>query len=145
MQQKFVKNSQTGWLYGAGCLLCLEVFIAAFLHDRIIRPYGGDLLVVIFLYCLARSVAAVPAGPTILAVLLFAYAVEVSQHFHLIVHLGVQHSRLAHVVLGSHFSWGDILAYTLGALLLAGAEWGLATGRRLATSFCGTSPKWLKS
>lgn len=126
MKQELVKELRAGWLYGAGCLLCLEVFIAAFVHDRFVRPYVGDLLAVVFLYCLVKSVAPVPSGPAILGVLLFAYAIEISQYFHLAAHLGVQHMRLALVVLGSHFSWVDMLMYTLGAALLAGTEWLLA-------------------
>lgn len=126
MKQEIRIGQRQGWLYGAGCLLSLEVFIAAFLHDGIVRPYVGDFIVVIFLYCLVRSLVVVRPWPTIGAVLLFAYAVEISQHFHLIVHLGVQQSQLAQVVLGSHFSWVDMLAYTLGAGALVGLEGALA-------------------
>lgn len=96
------------------------------MHDHFVRPYVGDLLAVVFLYCLVKSVAPVPSGPAILGVLLLAYAIEISQYFHLVTHLGVQHMRLAVVVLGSHFSWVDMLMYTLGAGLLAGTEWLLA-------------------
>lgn len=113
---------QKHWLYSAICFFCLEVFIAAFLHDRIIRPYVGDLLAVVFLYCLVQSVAPLPVGPTLAGVLLVAYALEALQYVHLLAHLGLQHSRLAAVVLGSHFEWVDMLAYTLGALLIWGAE-----------------------
>lgn len=117
-----VVKLQKHWLYGAICLFCIEVFIAAFLHDRIIRPYVGDLLAVVFLYCLAKSVAPLPVGPTVLGVLLVAYALEALQYVHLLAHLGLQHSRLASVVLGSHFEWIDMLAYTLGAALIWAAE-----------------------
>jgi hypothetical protein len=130
VQQNLAAPSRQSWLYGAGCLLCVEVFIAAFLHDRLVRPYVGDLLAVVFLYCLAKSVAPVPSGPTIVAVLLFAYLVEISQYFHLATHLGLQHSQLALVVLGTYFTWVDMLMYTLGALLLVVLEWGLAAWRR---------------
>jgi len=129
MHQELAVPSRQSWLYGAGCLLCVEVFIAAFLHDRLVRPYVGDLLAVVFLYCLAKSVAPVPSGPTIGAVLFFAYLVEISQYFHLATHLGVQHSRLALAVLGSCFAWVDMLRYTLGALVVVALEWGLAERR----------------
>jgi hypothetical protein len=117
-----VVKLQKHWLYGAICLFCIEVFIAAFLHDRIIRPYVGDLLAVVFLYCLAKSVAPLPVGPTVLGVLLFAYTLEALQYVHLLAHLGLQHSRLVSIVLGSHFEWVDMLAYTLGAGLILVAE-----------------------
>lgn len=129
-----VSAPKQGWLYGAGCLLSLEIFIAAYLHDRLVRPYGGDLLAVVFLYCLVRSVAAVPNGPTVGAVLLFAYGVEISQYFHLLAHLGLAQSGLARLVLGSHFAWGDMLAYTLGALTVVAVEWGLAARRGAAAA-----------
>ena len=117
-----VANLQKPWLYGAGCLFCIEVFIATFLHDRFIRPYVGDFLAVIFLYCLVKSVAPLPAGPTVLGVLLVAYALEALQYVHLLQHLGLQHVRLAALVLGSHFEWVDMVAYTLGAALIWVAE-----------------------
>ena len=117
-----MKKNQRTWLYGAGCLLCVEAFIAAFLHDRIVRPYVGDLLAVIFLYCLVKSVAPLPVGITVVGVLLVAYGLEALQYVHLLAHLGLEHSRVAALVLGSHFEWIDMLAYTLGALLIVGAE-----------------------
>ena len=122
MQQNFAAPSRQSWLYGAGCLLCVEVFIAAFLHDRLVRPYVGDLLAVVFLYCLVRSVITTPVRPTVAAVLLVAYGIEVLQYLHLLTYVGLAHSRLAAVVLGNHFEWGDMLAYTLGAAGILAAE-----------------------
>ena len=122
MQPNSIVENQRSWLYGAGCLLCVEVFIAAFLHDRIVRPYVGDLLAVVFLYCLVRSVVTTPVRPTVAAVLLVAYGIEVLQYLHLLTYVGLAHSRLAAVVLGNHFEWVDMLAYTLGAGLIWGAE-----------------------
>ncbi len=111
--------SRKPWLYGAICLFCLEACIAAFLHDRIIRPYVGDLLAVVFLYCLVKSAApALPVGPTVGGVLLVAYALEALQYVHLLQHLGLQQVRLVAIVLGSHFEWIDMVAYTFGALLI---------------------------
>jgi len=110
-------------------LFVVEVLIAAFAHDRFIRPIVGDFLVVIFLYCLVQSFFKTSYLKAALAVLLFSYLVEVSQYFHLIYYLGLERSRLAHLVLGSGFEWVDLLAYTLGILLVIGIE-----KRRQATS-----------
>ena len=122
-------TSRTTWFYLAACLFCLEVFIAAFPHDRIIRPYVGDLLAVISLCCFVQSVVAVPTKPALLAVLLFAYIIEIAQYFYLVTYLGLAHSKLALVVLGSHFEWIDMLAYTAGALLVWAIEWGVGLAR----------------
>jgi len=57
-----------------------------------------------------------------IAVLLFAYTVEVLQYFQLVKRLGLQHSRLANIVIGNSFAWSDMIAYTLGILLVVLAE-----------------------
>jgi len=95
-------------------LFLVEVYIALYVHDAIVRPYVGDLLVVIFLYCFVRAFLNTPPVKTALAVLLFSYLIEFSQYLNLVKHLGLQHSRLANVVMGNSFEWMDMLAYTLG-------------------------------
>ena len=95
-----------------------EVLIAAFMHDAFIRPTFGDFLVVILMYCGLRSVLQANYRYVAIATLLTAYAIEIAQYFHLIVHVGLQHSTLAKCILGCGFSWGDMLAYTLGVALI---------------------------
>jgi hypothetical protein len=99
-------------------LFITEVIIAIFVHDNFVRPYLGDFLVVILIYCFVMSWLDTPVKPTAVAVLLFAYAVEALQYFKLVKHLGLQHSRLANVIIGNHFAWSDMIAYTLGILLV---------------------------
>lgn len=103
-------------------LLMLEIFIGARLHDSIIRPYGGDFLVVILLYCLVRSFWDLPIFATAISVLIFSYLVEISQYFRLADHLGFKGPSLMRVLLGSYFTWTDILSYTLGILTVVGVE-----------------------
>jgi hypothetical protein len=105
-------------------LFLVEVAIALFVHDRIVRPYGGDFLASIFLYCLLRSVVSWPALPLAIAALVLAYLVEAMQHVGLLSQLGLQGSRVARVVLGSSFSWLDMLLYTAGILLVIMVEKG---------------------
>ena len=106
----------------AAIMLLLEVFIALYMHDAIIRPFVGDFLVVILLYCLVKSLFNFPAVPAAFWVLIFAYAVEVSLYFHLVSLLGLQNSKLACVLLGTSFSFIDLLMYTLGVLLVIVVE-----------------------
>lgn len=95
-------------------LLLTEILIAVYAHDDIIRPVGGDYLVVILLYCACRSILRSPIPGTALAVLLVAYGVEITQYFRLADHLGLGRHSLLRVIIGSSFSWGDMAAYTLG-------------------------------
>ncbi len=117
------------FLLAAG-LLALEICIARFAHDRFVRPYVGDFLATILLYCLLKSVWSAPAGRVAAVALLVSYAIEVAQLAHLLSWLGWQHSPVARLVLGSQFEWGDMLAYTLGAAGVLGLE--QARGRRTA-------------
>jgi hypothetical protein len=95
-------------------LFTVEVLIALFLHDRIIRPYVGDFLVVILIYCFVRTFFKISVFKATLGTLLFAYLVEFLQYLNLIGKLGLQNSRIANLILGNLFHWVDLLAYTLG-------------------------------
>lgn len=99
-----------------------EVLIASFFNDRIIRPYVGDLLVVILIYCCLRSIINLPFVTSALAGLLFACLVETFQYLNLLQQLGLQNSKLARLVLGSSFEWMDILMYILGSLIVVITE-----------------------
>lgn len=115
-------------------LLALEIGIARFAHDNFVRPYVGDLLATILVYCLLKSWWRAPAGVAAGAALLISYAIEGAQALHLLAWLGWQHARMARLLLGSQFAWADMLAYTLGAALALGVERGLARRRAAGVS-----------
>ena len=95
-------------------LFFVEVFIAVFVNDKIIRPHIGDLLVVILIYCFLRSFLNLPVLAIAIATLLFAYSVEILQYYKIVDQLGLQHSKTARIIIGTNFSWMDIVAYTIG-------------------------------
>lgn len=99
-------------------LFGIEVLIALYAHDEFIRPYAGDFLIIIFLFCLVRTFLKVPSKWAIISVLLFSYLIETAQYFNLIHHLGLDQSKIAPLLLGNHFSWIDMVAYTLGAAVI---------------------------
>jgi hypothetical protein len=128
-----------GWYFLLSLLLLgVEIFIGVYMHDSIIRPYGGDFLVVIWLYCLIRSFWDLPVPLTAVLVLLFSYLVETSQYFHLADRLGFKGHSLMRVILGSYFTWTDILSYTLGILFVLGVE-GVIRRRRRRRDGAGES------
>lgn len=112
-------------------LLLTEILIAVYLHDALIRPFGGDFLVVILLYCMIKSFSDMNPVKAALGVLLFAYVVEVSQYFHLVNLLGLGGSNIARLLLGNSFSFADLLAYTLGIALVIVIE-RIRTGQKLS-------------
>ena len=95
-------------------ILIIEILIAIFVHDSFIRPYIGDLLVVIFIYCFLKSFVSLSTSKAALYVLLFSYFVEALQYFRIVQHLGFQRNDLARIIIGTSFDWKDILMYTIG-------------------------------
>jgi len=95
-------------------LFIIELVIALFIHDNFIRPYVGDYLVVLLLYCAVKSVIKAPALKIAIGVLLFSYLIEVLQYFRIVDRLGLSGNAVAKTVIGYGFEWWDILAYTLG-------------------------------
>ncbi|MDB5250507.1 MAG: hypothetical protein JWQ40_4901 [Segetibacter sp.] len=106
------------YLVVAILLFVVEVLIAVYVNDNFVRPYFGDFLVVILIYYFIRAFLKIPVNLLAISVLLFAYLVEVLQYFKFIKLLGLQHSRLANIILGNSFQWIDIVAYTLGILFI---------------------------
>ena len=102
----------------ATLLFITEVLIALYVHDSIIRPYGGDFLVVILIYCFVKSFINTPVLPTAIAVLLFSYIVETLQYFNIVSRLGLQNCNLARIIIGTSFAWTDIFAYTAGIAIV---------------------------
>ena len=99
-------------------LFLVEVCIALFVRDRFVRPYLGDVLVVMLLYCFVRSFLKLKPRVAALGVLLFAFLIEMLQYFRLVEVLGLRDNKIATTVLGSSFDWEDLLAYSLGAVLV---------------------------
>jgi len=105
-------------------LFFVEVLIAVYMHDQIIRPYGGDLLVVMLLYCFVKSFLKISVMKAAILVLLFSYLIEFLQYLNLIEFLGLQESRLANIVMGNYFEWIDLIAYTVGIAIVLLIEKG---------------------
>jgi len=100
----------------------LLAYIALFINDRFVRPYLGDVLVVICIYFLAK--AFFPSRGRLMALYIFVFAVivEVTQLLGLIRFLGLENNPLARIVLGGVFDWIDIGCYAAGCLVICIVE-----------------------
>ena len=99
-------------------LFFVELFIALFVRDAFVRPYLGDVLVVILIYALIRSLFKYSIRTVAVGVLLFAFLVEILQYFRIVEVLGLGDSTLARTIIGTTFVWEDFVAYTVGVLIL---------------------------
>jgi DNA integrity scanning protein DisA with diadenylate cyclase activity len=100
------------------CLLLIETAIALYVHDTIIRPYVGDILVMILMYTFIKGI--IPRRIRFLPVYLFIFAcaVEVAQYFKLASILHLQNNRVVSTIVGSSFDIKDILCYLIGTAIL---------------------------
>ena len=103
-------------------LFLTEITIALYVHDNFIRPYFGDFLVVILLYCFLMSFLKISIWVAAALVLVFSFAIETAQYFNIVEKLGLQSNKIVKVVLGNSFVWMDLLAYTLGILAVISME-----------------------
>ena len=105
--------------FGIASLLLFgtEILIGLFAHG-FVRNYIGDVLVVILIYTVFRTVSPErPRAPFILplAILLFAFAVEFLQLWGFCDKLGIE-NRLLRIVIGTGFSVEDLVSYTSGII-----------------------------
>lgn len=117
------KQTKRLWYLCAAVVIILaEVFIARYVHDDFVRPYLGDVLVVIAVYTLVRT--AHPEGWPFLpaGVFVFAVIVEVLQYFRITEVLGVSDNRVLRILIGGTFDFKDILCYAAGCVILAVIE-----------------------
>lgn len=98
----------------SGVLLAVLVYIALFVHDSFIRPFLGDVLVVIWLFVFLKSFLSFSSPKLAHLVLIFSCLIEIAQFFKLVELLGLQEFKLARVVIGTTFDWLDLLAYGIG-------------------------------
>ena len=99
-------------------LIAVEVLIALFVHDNFVRPYIGDVIVVVVVYCFVRIIIPEKVHLLPLYVFLFAIMVEVLQYFHIVDLLGLGNSTFFRILIGGVFDFKDILCYGIGCLLL---------------------------
>ncbi|MDI1316650.1 DUF2809 domain-containing protein [Flavobacterium sp.] len=54
--------------------------------------------------------------------MLFAFVIETLQYFDIVKKVGLEHSKIARIVIGTSFEWIDFIAYTFGILLVISVE-----------------------
>lgn len=115
-------TSRASYAIAALLVFAIEVIIAAFVHDAVVRPYLGDSLAVVLVYFAIRAATPLGMRASAAAALAVACAIEIGQWFHLADLLDLGHVRIARIVLGTGFDPADFLAYAGGAALVVAVE-----------------------
>ena len=92
--------------------------IATLLNTGFVRENLGDFLVVILIYCLVMAVCDFSVKRGLFITLVFSYAIDLLQLFKLPQYFPAQTEKWTALVLGSYFSWINILMYTFGILTI---------------------------
>ena len=106
------------YLFLTVVLFVVEICIALFVRDTIIRPFIGDVLVVILIYCFFRIFSNISYWKIAFGVFLFACLIEVLQYFDYVALLHLENHRVISVILGRTFEWIDFIAYFTGFLFI---------------------------
>jgi len=99
-------------------LLSTEICIAAFLTSGFIRHTFGDFLATILLYCIIRSFLNIKPLYIAITVLIIAFSIEFLQLLNFLDYLELRNNTLIVTILGSTFSIGDLIAYSLGIITI---------------------------
>ena len=100
-------------------LFMLIIYIALFVDDTFIRPYFGDVLVVIAIYFLLCSLLKSVPKLLSLYVFLFAFTIELLQYVNILELLGLSNSGYISILTGATFDFADILCYASGCIFTA--------------------------
>ena len=117
------RNRKRLWyLLATLLLLGIEVVIALFVRDAFVRPYVGDVLVVVAIYTFVRIFEPERFRQLPLYVFLFAVLAEGLQAINIVGLLGLSENRFFSILIGSTFDLKDIVCYAVGCALLGGYE-----------------------
>ncbi|MBB6238429.1 hypothetical protein HDC90_003062 [Pedobacter sp. AK013] len=112
---KLTFNSKFLFIFLA--IFLTEILIAKYFHDAFIRPFGGDVLVVILIYVFFRIFLKTDNKKLALGILIFAFVIEFLQKANYVSWFGWENNKLMSTILGTSFSVYDLLAYFVGYLI----------------------------
>ena len=99
-------------------ILITEIAIAYCLKSGFVRYTVGDFLASILVYCALLSVLNIKSITAAIWALSLSFSIEFAQLIGLLDILNIKHIKIASILLGSHFSITDLLAYTLGIITI---------------------------
>ena len=123
-----MKKQRIKYLIAFIILLCIEILIAIYVHDTFIRPYVGDLLVVVVLYCIVKVI--IPDKYRLIPFWIFVFAafIECLQYLKWVERFGIENNAFLRILMGATFDWKDIVCYGIGCILLGIYEWLIQKG-----------------
>ena len=99
-------------------VLMIEISIAIFLKTGFIRHSVGDVLAVVLIYCLVKSMIKANSLYVALGCLGVAFIIEFLQNINLLARLNLEDHVMLKLILGNTFTVNDLLAYLAGFIII---------------------------
>lgn len=118
------RNKRTYYILFALFFFLIEIGIALFFHSGFIRSYVGDFIVVMLLYTGLMAITNLEIPNGIVIVLGIAIVIELLQLTEFTRSIGLS-GKLIKLILGTTFSFMDILMYVLGLTIIGFTDYQL--------------------
>lgn len=99
-------------------IFIVELYIGLFVRDKFIRPFIGDVLVVILLYVFIRTFFTPRTKLLPVYIFIVAALVEIGQYFNILKIFNLESNNFVRIIFGATFDIKDIICYFVGGLLL---------------------------
>lgn len=100
------------------CFAACVLIVGFFSHNQLIRGFVGDVIIISLIFFFIEFFFDFHPGRLAIFVLVLAFTTEFLQYLRLISLLGLEQSGLARLVIGSVFDPMDLIAYTIGAIII---------------------------
>ena len=100
------------------CFMACVIIVKLFNDNSFIRGSVGDILIVSLIYFFIKIFNDFNPLKLSIFTLLVAFITESLQYIELIPLLGLEHNTITRLILGSVFDPYDLIAYTVGAVLI---------------------------
>ena len=97
-------------------ILLLEILIASYVKDGFIRYTFGDFLATILLFSFFKSFINIKSIYIAIITIFIAFSIEFFQLLNILNYINPNNNKIIAIILGSHFSFHDLVAYTFGVI-----------------------------
>ena len=112
-----MKNRKNKYFIWFIITFLLEVMIALYIQNNIIRNYIGDILIIICIYFLAKMIFKNKIKNLSLYILILGVFVEIMQYFNVMKNIA-GNNKILKIILGSTFDIKDIICYIIGFYII---------------------------
>ncbi len=100
------------------CFIACILIVKLFSDNQFIRGSLGDIVVILLIYFFIKIFKDLNALKLTVFTLAAAYIIEFLQYLKITSFIGLEHNTIVQLILGSVFDPKDLIAYTIGAILV---------------------------